>query len=170
VAPSEPKFHYSGSSKSPEMLPSVCAPTSFLAPSLWIRARSRTSFDDFRMVSPPLLSTLLLAGMNWLHQSSLIHRDFKLSNLLVDDNYNVKVCDFGLTQVKQDRVSQSNIKGSPLYMAPGAHLPPLSFPSVPVCSSLLGPFLPFPSLPFPSLACFLFRGVLWLLHGEVRCL
>ena len=36
--------------------------------------------------------------MNWLHSSNpvLIHRDLKSSNLLVDDNMNVKVCDFGL--------------------------------------------------------------------------
>jgi len=40
-------------------------------------------------------------GMNWLHCSNpvFIHRDLKSSNLLVDDNMHVKVCDFGLSQL-----------------------------------------------------------------------
>lgn len=59
--------------------------------------------------------------MNWLHKSTpmFIHRDFKLSNLLVDENYNVKVCDFGLTKMKQANDNLHDTKGSPLYMAPG---------------------------------------------------
>ena len=46
---------------------------------------------------------LAALGMNWLHQNNpvIIHRDLKTSNLLVDDNDRVKICDFGLSQVKQ---------------------------------------------------------------------
>eukprot|EP00339_Tiarina_fusa_P004751 CAMPEP_0117019868 /NCGR_PEP_ID=MMETSP0472-20121206/15180_1 /TAXON_ID=693140 ORGANISM="Tiarina fusus, Strain LIS" /NCGR_SAMPLE_ID=MMETSP0472 /ASSEMBLY_ACC=CAM_ASM_000603 /LENGTH=499 /DNA_ID=CAMNT_0004724931 /DNA_START=1 /DNA_END=1500 /DNA_ORIENTATION=- len=61
-------------------------------------------------------------GMNWLHSSNpiFIHRDLKLSNLLVDNNYKVCVCDFGLAQMKPK--DQTNMEydphGSPLYMAP----------------------------------------------------
>jgi serine/threonine protein kinase len=41
-------------------------------------------------------------GMNWLHCSNpnVIHRDLKPSNLLIDENGRVKVCDFGLSQIK----------------------------------------------------------------------
>eukprot|EP01095_Lingulamoeba_sp_RSL-Kostka_P012223 TRINITY_DN479_c0_g1_i2.p1 TRINITY_DN479_c0_g1~~TRINITY_DN479_c0_g1_i2.p1 ORF type:complete len:455 (-),score=155.91 TRINITY_DN479_c0_g1_i2:272-1636(-) len=61
-------------------------------------------------------------GMNWLHSSNpiFIHRDLKLSNLLVDNNYKVCVCDFGLAQMKPKEVNnlEYDPHGSPLYMAP----------------------------------------------------
>ena len=61
-------------------------------------------------------------GMNWLHSSNpiFIHRDLKLSNLLVDNNYKVCVCDFGLAQMKPKDVAnlEYDPHGSPLYMAP----------------------------------------------------
>eukprot|EP01112_Ceratiomyxa_fruticulosa_P000526 TRINITY_DN1047_c0_g1_i4.p1 TRINITY_DN1047_c0_g1~~TRINITY_DN1047_c0_g1_i4.p1 ORF type:complete len:551 (-),score=111.04 TRINITY_DN1047_c0_g1_i4:250-1902(-) len=62
-------------------------------------------------------------GVNWLHESNpvFIHRDLKSSNLLVDENMRVKICDFGLSAVKQRHQmmkDQTSAKGTPLYMAP----------------------------------------------------
>lgn len=62
-------------------------------------------------------------GMNWLHCSNpmFIHRDLKSSNLLVDENGRVKVCDFGLSQIKQHGEVLKDLdsaKGTPLWMAP----------------------------------------------------
>jgi len=63
-------------------------------------------------------------GVNWLHCSnpSLVHRDLKSSNLLIDENGKVKVCDFGLAQVKPSRLvmlhDEDHAKGTPLWMAP----------------------------------------------------
>mmetsp|Transcript_504 Transcript_504/g.764 ORF Transcript_504/g.764 Transcript_504/m.764 type:complete len:553 (-) Transcript_504:189-1847(-) len=63
-------------------------------------------------------------GMNYLHctKPPFIHRDLKTSNLLVDENYNVKVCDFGLSHAKSNvgkgvRGSYGSC-GTPLWMAP----------------------------------------------------
>jgi serine/threonine protein kinase len=62
-------------------------------------------------------------GMNWLHKSNpiFIHRDLKTSNLLIDENDHVKVCDFGLSEVKQQGQmlqDTERAKGTPLWMAP----------------------------------------------------
>eukprot|EP01100_Stratorugosa_tubuloviscum_P006059 TRINITY_DN2636_c2_g1_i1.p1 TRINITY_DN2636_c2_g1~~TRINITY_DN2636_c2_g1_i1.p1 ORF type:complete len:553 (-),score=254.25 TRINITY_DN2636_c2_g1_i1:76-1734(-) len=61
-------------------------------------------------------------GVNWLHRSNppIIHRDLKTSNLLLDENYHVKICDFGLSQVKNTThiEDQEGAKGTPLWMAP----------------------------------------------------
>ena len=38
----------------------------------------------------------ILEGMLYLHELGVIHRDLKLGNLLLSDELEVKICDFGL--------------------------------------------------------------------------
>jgi len=63
-------------------------------------------------------------GMNWLHclDPPIIHRDIKPPNILVNANFDVKVCDFGLSCVKEipkpgDKLRDTAV-GSPIWMAP----------------------------------------------------
>eukprot|EP01018_Ginkgo_biloba_P004723 Gb_28014 [translate_table: standard] len=60
-------------------------------------------------------------GMNYLHNSTpmIVHRDLKSPNLLVDKNWVVKVCDFGLSRVKHNTfLSSKSTAGTPEWMAP----------------------------------------------------
>jgi serine/threonine protein kinase len=41
-------------------------------------------------------------GMHFLHSSGIVHRDLKSLNLLLDNKWNVKVSDFGLTKFKEE--------------------------------------------------------------------
>ncbi|KAJ7973436.1 MAP kinase kinase kinase-like protein [Quillaja saponaria] len=60
-------------------------------------------------------------GMNCLHASipTIVHRDLKSANLLVDENWNVKVGDFGLSRLKHNTfLSSKSTAGTPEWMAP----------------------------------------------------
>ncbi|KAG2653961.1 hypothetical protein PVAP13_1NG417600 [Panicum virgatum] len=60
-------------------------------------------------------------GMNYLHNCSpvIVHRDLKSPNLLVDKNWVVKVCDFGLSRMKNKTfLSSRSTAGTAEWMAP----------------------------------------------------
>jgi len=41
-------------------------------------------------------------GMQYLHSHKILHGDLKSLNLLVDENYHIKVADFGLSKIIED--------------------------------------------------------------------
>ncbi|KAG6414538.1 hypothetical protein SASPL_121910 [Salvia splendens] len=60
-------------------------------------------------------------GMNYLHTSHpiIVHRDLKTPNLLVDKNWAVKVCDFGMSRLQHHTfLSSKSAAGTAEWMAP----------------------------------------------------
>lgn len=58
-------------------------------------------------------------GLRDLHARSILHRDLKSLNILLDDRLRAKLTDFGLSKIKQETASQStHVKGTPQWMAP----------------------------------------------------
>src|SRR5215211_409089 len=60
------------------------------------------------------------AGLQYLHQNNIIHRDLKSLNVLLDKKCRALLADFGLSQVRSQTSSQSKlqVKGTIQYLAP----------------------------------------------------
>ncbi|KAJ3693496.1 hypothetical protein LUZ60_008976 [Juncus effusus] len=87
----------------------------------------------FRLISKPAAGEILdkrrrlrmaldvAKGINYLHclNPPIVHWDLKSPNLLVDKNWSVKVCDFGLSRFKASTfISSKSVAGTPEWMAP----------------------------------------------------
>jgi len=59
-------------------------------------------------------------GINYLHcgQPAVLHRDLKSANILLDESYNAKVADFGLSRLKAQTRSMTGNCGTVQWMAP----------------------------------------------------
>lgn len=60
----------------------------------------------------------LIAGLEYCHGKMVAHRDLKLGNLLLDENLNLKITDFGLSAFMNDSNMLNESCGSPHYAAP----------------------------------------------------
>eukprot|EP00058_Branchiostoma_floridae_P027977 XP_002613468.1 hypothetical protein BRAFLDRAFT_71929 [Branchiostoma floridae] len=63
----------------------------------------------------------LIAGVEYLHTKGVAHRDIKPENLLLDDNDNLKISDFGLSTVFRHQGKERVMNkccGTPPYVAP----------------------------------------------------
>ena len=75
------------------------------------------AFDVERAVR---LTMQILAALEYTHESGIVHRDVKPSNVIVSPSGVAKVLDFGIARVlDSDRLTQQGlIVGTPRYMAP----------------------------------------------------
>nr|QSH71639.1 SNF1-related protein kinase [Hedychium coronarium] len=60
----------------------------------------------------------IISGVEYCHRNMVVHRDLKPENLLLDSKGNVKIADFGLSNVMRDGHFLKTSCGSPNYAAP----------------------------------------------------
>jgi len=61
--------------------------------------------------------TQMLSSLEYMHNKKVVHRDLKLENILVDDDFNLKIADFGFASYKSID-SLKSYRGTMTYMAP----------------------------------------------------
>ena len=60
----------------------------------------------------------IIDGIEYIHKLKIVHRDLKPENLLLDDKLNIKIVDFGLSNLYKNNEKLGTACGSPCYAAP----------------------------------------------------
>lgn len=79
----------------------------------YIVTKGRLSADEARNFFHQIIS-----GVEYCHFQKIVHRDLKPENLLLDSNNNIKLADFGLSNIMRDGEFLRTSCGSPNYAAP----------------------------------------------------
>ncbi|KAE8021731.1 hypothetical protein FH972_007597 [Carpinus fangiana] len=79
----------------------------------YIVEKGRLQEDEARNVFQQIIS-----GVEYCHRNLVVHRDLKPENLLLDSKCNVKIADFGLSNIMHDGHFLKTSCGSPNYAAP----------------------------------------------------
>jgi serine/threonine protein kinase len=90
--------------------------------------------QDSRGIAPPAwtptrrscVALAIAAGMNHIHSRNIIHRDLKLANVLLDEQYLPHIADFGLSKLisLENQMEMTTRIGTPIYMAPELYREP----------------------------------------------
>lgn len=68
------------------------------------------------IASAQYMAASLILGLEYLHSKSIVYRDMKPENILLDERGCIKLADFGLAKIIQDKTY--TLCGTPEYLAP----------------------------------------------------
>jgi serine/threonine protein kinase len=74
-----------------------------------------------RKLKEPIAKTLfkqIIEAIGYIHSRSIVHRDIKLDNILLDGKGNVKIGDFGVSRLYHEGQIMKEQWGTPAYIAP----------------------------------------------------
>ena len=60
----------------------------------------------------------IIAGLEFLHEHSILHRDIKPENIMYGSEGNIRLIDFGFALVSAAKKAELDIAGTPYYIAP----------------------------------------------------
>lgn len=89
----------------------------------FVRGRSlKDYFDaDERFPIPQVVAimTALLEALDYSHRRGIVHRDIKPANIMLTDDGEVKIADFGIARLESSSLTQAGtVLGTPSYMSP----------------------------------------------------
>lgn len=66
-----------------------------------------------------VIATKICSGLEYAHNKNVVHRDIKPSNVMISNQGEVKIMDFGLAKIMTEAVQDKTVvRGTPLYMSP----------------------------------------------------
>jgi len=81
-----------------------------------------------------IIANEIANGMLFLHKKNFVHLDLKTANILVDEDFHIRIADFGLSRVVTVNfinAASNVVAGTPVYMAPELFEPNVSSPGNP---------------------------------------
>jgi len=98
--------------------PNICMVSEFMSNGsvydVLVKHKKFMKPPDWKIIVRMVMDTA--AGILHLHTEGVIHRDLAIRNLLLDDQYRVKVCDFGMARIKnrEDEFGQTKSNVGPI--------------------------------------------------------
>lgn len=72
---------------------------------------------NYRIVAKIIMQTC--QALSYAHQHGIVHRDIKPGNIMLQEDFHVKVMDFGIARLEATSLTKSNIAlGTPHYISP----------------------------------------------------
>jgi len=60
----------------------------------------------------------IASAVHYLHSKNIVHRDIKPENIVLDSNFNCRLCDFGWSCYLDDKDYRTTVCGTYEYMSP----------------------------------------------------
>ena len=79
----------------------------------YVRRRRRLKEEVAKVIFKQIIE-----GLQYCHAKSIVHRDIKLDNILLDVHGEVKICDFGISKIVRSGEIMTEQCGTPAYIAP----------------------------------------------------
>jgi len=80
--------------------------------------RGKKYLNDENLVILKKIFRQIFEAINYLHQKNISHRDIKMENILIKNDYEIKIIDFGFGLYNPQREIQYFFCGTPKYIAP----------------------------------------------------
>jgi len=83
------------------------------------RGDLKNCLDEIESIAKRMrIAKELARGLSWCHHHHITHRDLKLENIFITENWGVKIGDFGLSIQDKDSTGWYNFRGNVKYSAP----------------------------------------------------
>ena len=74
------------------------------------KCRKSLTPTEFTSTKKYIILIGVALGMKYLHNKGIIHRDLKTGNILLDDDFNPRICDFGCSVYEWNKFNYKTIK------------------------------------------------------------